>query len=399
MDDERSSAVRLTLVFCFLAALCEGFDVQTAGVAAAGLRDELRPTPAELGWFFSASGAGLLVGAIIGGRLADHIGRRTVVTTSLAIFGVCSLLTSFAGTMPTLTAARALTGLGLGGAMPNLIAIAADTSVAKARNTAIAIIYLGMPLGGATASAIILAIPTDAWRTVFRVGGIAPLVIAAGMTMWMPASRSLPSAPLSGHAEPTTMLHALFGRGRRSTTLVVWVGFFLVNLTLHLMLNWLPLLMLGRGLGSDQAAVSQIAFSIGGATTSLVLGWLLDSRWQRASILGTIVSLPIVLLLLATSPPRGELLVCLVLLLGGAILGQQVIAFGAASSFYPARVRGAGMGSAVAAGRLGSLAGPLFAATLLSAGRTPSDVLIGLLPIGVVCGASIGILGWRNLRA
>ena len=41
---------------CFLVPLCEGFDIQAAGIAAAGLRNELHPSPQVLGFFFSAIG-------------------------------------------------------------------------------------------------------------------------------------------------------------------------------------------------------------------------------------------------------------------------------------------------------------------------------------------------------
>src|SRR6266850_1107286 len=90
---------RLTVVLCFLAAMCEGFDVQAAGVAAAGLRAEFSPSDFWLGLFFSASGAGLLIGAATGGRLADRIGRKPVLVFSLATFGLFSLLTTLAGDM------------------------------------------------------------------------------------------------------------------------------------------------------------------------------------------------------------------------------------------------------------------------------------------------------------
>src|SRR6185503_20995404 len=117
MASERAqpaSGLLLTLGICFIASMCEGMDVQAAGVAAAGISHALRPTPGQLGVFFTAANAGLLVGAMVGGRLADRIGRKPVLTASLLAFGVCSLLTAGAWDMPTLTLARLATGLGLG---------------------------------------------------------------------------------------------------------------------------------------------------------------------------------------------------------------------------------------------------------------------------------------------
>jgi AAHS family 3-hydroxyphenylpropionic acid transporter len=397
-DVDNSPTARLTVCFCFLAALCEGFDVQAAGVAAAGLSHDLHPTSSELGIFFAASGAGLLVGALVGGRIADRVGRKAVLVSSIAMFGFFSLLTSVAWDMQSLSAARLLTGLGLGGAMPNLIALAADASRAQSRNASIAITYIGMPLGAVIASMIILLVPLEAWRLVFRVGGIAPLIMVPLMIAFMPVSRAAPAAHASAAIRATGILSELFGQGRWPTTVLLWVAFFLIVLTLHLMLNWLPLLLLGRGLIKTQAAFAQVGFNVGGAAAALWMGTLLDSRWQRLSIAVSVVTLPVMLFLIATSPPQAALLLVLASLLGGGILAEQVIVYAVASACYPLAARGTGMGAAVAAGRLGSLVGPLFVAWLIAAGRSPAQVLVGVLPIVIVCGVCVGILGWCIFR-
>ena len=404
MDDAqgRRTAAR-TVFFCFLGALCEGFDIQAAGVAAGGLSRDFRPTPGALGVFFSASGAGLLIGAVLGGRIADRVGRKTVLVASIVAFGIFSFLTSLATGMPSLTAMRLLTGLGLGAAMPNLIALAADVSRAGSRNTSVAISYVGMPLGGAVASLLVFLMPLAAWRSLFQAGGIAPLLIAPLMGRYLPAAKpgsertaqhtaSIPARPSAG------MWRELFGHGRAFSTLFLWLGFFLIVLTLHLMLNWLPLLLLGRGLLKSQAAIAQFAFGVSGAAAAFWLGSLLDSRWQRTSIAVSLVMCPVVMLFIAIAPPRPGVLLVLASLLGSAILASQVIVYAAASAVYPVACRGTGVGAAVGAGRLGSLVGPLFAASLLAAGRSPAQVLIGVLPIAVVGGVCAGFLGWRELR-
>jgi AAHS family 3-hydroxyphenylpropionic acid transporter len=71
-----AAALRTTIIFCVFAAMCEGIDLQAAGVAAPGIAAEFRPTPGQFGTFFSASTLGLLFGALIGGRVADSIGRK-----------------------------------------------------------------------------------------------------------------------------------------------------------------------------------------------------------------------------------------------------------------------------------------------------------------------------------
>src|SRR5476649_1940003 len=103
-----ADAARATIIFCVLAALCEGIDLQAAGVAAAGIAPEFKPAPGDLGTFFSASTVGLFFGALLGGRLADSIGRKSVLVGSIALFGVFSLLTAHAHSMTELTWARLL---------------------------------------------------------------------------------------------------------------------------------------------------------------------------------------------------------------------------------------------------------------------------------------------------
>jgi AAHS family 3-hydroxyphenylpropionic acid transporter len=162
-------------------------------------------------------------------------------------------------------------------------------------------------------------------------------------------------------------------------------------------LNWLPFLLLTRGLLKEQAAMAQAGFNVGGAVTGFWIGVLLDRRWRRVSIAASLVMLPVILFLLAVSPARPELLLGLTFLPGGAISAEQVIVYAVATSCYSVAARGTGVGAAVAAGRLGSLAGPLFAASFLAAGRGPSQVLLGVIPIVVACGICVGLLGWREL--
>ena len=393
--DPRASA--RTIVFCVLGALCEGFDVQAAGITAAGLSHELHPTPQALGLFFGASGAGLMIGALIGGRASDLVGRKAVLVASIAAFGICSLLTSVAPDMRSLIGARFLTGLGLGGAMPNLLALAADVSGPNKRSGSIATAYAGMPLGAVAGSLIVTATPLEAWRVIFQVGGAAPLVVVPLMIRYLPAMAPAAQGFTNAAARRATAIHALFGEGRAATTLLLWAAFFLIVLTLHLMLNWLPLLLMGRGLLKEHAAIAQAAFNVGGAATGLSVGVLLDSRWKRMTIGISLISLPLILLFMATCPPVPSLFIGLAFLLGGSILSEQVILYAVTSASYAPASRGTGMGTAVAVGRSGSLVGPLVAAALLAAGRSPSQVLISVLPIVVACGAAVGVLGWRKL--
>jgi AAHS family 3-hydroxyphenylpropionic acid transporter len=403
IDSPAQPRAPIALVFCFLAALCEGYDVQAAGVAAAGIAAEFHATAGQLGLFFGAGGLGLALGAVIGGRLADRVGRKAVLVASIGSFGLFAMASTFAVDMTTLTCMRVLMGLGLGGAMPNLIALSADASRAGSRNASIATTYIGMPLGGTLASLVVVALAAEQWRSVFWIGGAAPLAIAITMALFMPVSARVDPVrdagrPLQASRPASSFGRDLFSEGRLGSTLLLWIGFFLCVLTLHLMLNWLPLLLQGRGLSKTAAATAQAAFNVGGAMGGLLTGALLDTRRRALAIATNILILPAVLLLLAISHSSSGLMVALASLLGVAVLSLQVILYGVAGIVYTPAARGTGMGAAVGWGRMGSIAGPTFAALLVGAGRTPAQVLLGVLPIAVFCGIAVAILGRCHYR-
>ena len=394
---ETSPSAALILGLCFLAALCEGFDVQAAGVTAGGIAKDFHSTPGALGWFFSAANIGLLIGALIGGRLSDRVGRKSVLIGSLVTFGVFSLATAFTRDMQALTIVRLLTGLGLGGAMPNIIATAAGVRGGAPKGGDIAFTYIGMPLGGAVASVLVVFLPADHWRQVFLVGGVTPLLTAVAMALLLPAILNRPaSAAPAASGVQVGALAELFGGGRLPRTLVLWLGYFLAVLTLHLLLNWLPLLLTAQGLTKTQAAMAQVGFNVGGGAGALMVGRMLDTRLRPIGVMATVVALPLVLLSLALV--HGPVTAALAIVLGAAILAMQVILFSVAGAFYPEHIRGTGLGVTVGVGRTGSITGPVLAGILLAAGGSSVQVLMGLLPMAVVGGACALFLAWRAPR-
>lgn len=126
------------LVLVFLAAIIEGFDLQAAGVAVPKLVSAFGLSPSQLGVFLSSAPLGLVLGALCGGMIADRFGRRNGVALSLVVFGLFSIGTAFSDTFEHLAAMQFLTGVGLGGALPNLIAIAAESVSPERRGRAVA---------------------------------------------------------------------------------------------------------------------------------------------------------------------------------------------------------------------------------------------------------------------
>jgi AAHS family 3-hydroxyphenylpropionic acid transporter len=374
----------ITILFCVLVALCEGIDLQAAGVAAGGIGAEFKPSPDQFGTFFSASTFGLFLGAIIGGRLADSIGRKKVLVVSIGLFGLFSLLTSLAPDVHSLIWARALTGLGLGGALPMLLALVTESSAAESQSATVAMVYAAMPLGGALASLVVMLIATSHWRTIFIVGGVFPLLLAPLIAIGLPESAAfqrahkIPSKPGEGS------FTALLADGRARRTLLLWATFLLQLLLLYMLLNWLPSLLVSDGFSSVQAAGAQIGFNLGGVFSAVLIGRMLGGRLRNVVIGVIFVALPILLVLLAISPPQFGIIASAVFFLGCAVLAAQAFLYVSAPVVYPTRIRGMGVGTAVAFGRIGAIIGPKLGGMLKAAAHGPSQLLLDLLPVVIV---------------
>ncbi len=383
----RLSAV-LTLFLCFCTATIEGIDLQSMGLAAPKLRTEFGLAPHELGNVLFASPIGLFFGAFIGGRLADLWGRKAALIIAMLVFGAFQLSTVWAPGYEALLAIRFLCGLGLGGALPNLIALTSEASGGKNNILNVVITAAGMPTGGALASFIAFSGGAHAdWRVIFYVGGIAPLVLGPLMFLLLPESQVFKAAKAAADqaGQKLNSLTVLFGGSRVLATLTLWIAFFGTTLVTYLLLNWLPILMGSKGFSPTQASSIQIWFNVGAAVGSIFMGWLMQRKPSRLILIICYGGLAASLFALAGVSGGVELESVVVAVTGAFLLGAQYILYGLSPLFYPPANRGTGTGGAVAIGRLGSAMGPQLAAFLIAGGRSTTEVLQSLLP---VCGVS-----------
>jgi AAHS family 3-hydroxyphenylpropionic acid transporter len=394
-------ATGLVLALCMAAALLEGVDIQSIGAVAPRLLHALHLKPADLGPVLTASTVGLLIGAAAGGRLADRFGFRVVLVSTIALMGLASCATALAHDAPTLFAARFLTGLGLGGSMPIVLALISGAVPQARRGAAVSAVYAGMPFGGAIAAGVTLFGAADDWRSVFLVGGLIPLALAPALALLPDRAGSAPErASERGPARAIApVTEVLFGEGRALATLLLWLSFALTLLILYLLLSWLPTLMASRGYGRETVALVQVAFDLGGAAACLAAGILLDGKRRGGFIVAVYGLLGLSVAGLATLSAGPGLEIALGAVLGAAVLLAQTVLYDAAPRLYPAAVRGTGVGWAVALGRIGSIAGPLLGGALVAHGSSPSQVLMRLTPVVALAGVGTLLHEWRARTA
>src|SRR6266702_8731429 len=221
------SGTAVTLGLCFAIALLEGLDLQSVGVAAPRMAREFGLSFAQMGLAFSAGTFGLLPGAMFGGRLADRIGRKRVLVMSACLFGLLSIATALVSDFHTLVIVRVLTGIGLGGALPNLIALSSEAVESRSRSTAVSVMYCGIPFGGVIASAIgVLSAGDTEWRHIFYFGGAGPLVLVPLLLVFLADSKAFTKASHNGHAKPAPVGAILFGGTRGLSTAHIWISYF-----------------------------------------------------------------------------------------------------------------------------------------------------------------------------
>ncbi|WP_230509407.1 3-(3-hydroxy-phenyl)propionate transporter MhpT [Paraburkholderia sp. MMS20-SJTR3] len=388
----------MTLGLCFAIALLEGLDLQSVGVAAPRMAREFGLSVGQMGLAFSAGTFGLLPGAMFGGRLADRIGRKRVLLISASLFGLLSIMTALVSDFHTLVLVRVLTGIGLGGALPNLIALSSEAVEPHRRGTAVSVMYCGIPFGGAIASVIgVMSAGDGDWRHIFYVGGVGPLLLVPLLMLFLRDSSAFAKASHDGRLKPAPIGNVLFGDSRGPSTVQIWVSYFCTLIVLYFLLNWLPSLMASRGLSRPEVGTVQIFFNIGGGLGTLFIGMLMDRIRQSVVVAGMYVGIIASLAGLAVSPGFGAL-VAAAFFAGTFVVGGQSVLYALSAAFYPTAMRGTGVGAAVAVGRIGSVVGPLAAGALLAMGRSSSTVIGASIPVTVIAaGAALMLL--RRPRA
>ena len=356
-----------------LTIVVDGLDIQLLGNAIPTLMREWSLPRSAFSTALSMSPLGMLIGGALGGWLGDRIGRRTALLASVMTFGALTAITATAESVDMLGILRFVTGLGLGGALPNAAALASEYVSARHRPFAVTLTIVCVPLGGMLAAFLSARmIPAYGWRALFVVCGLAPVVVGAVLFRVLPES---PGFLAGGRQGPRASVRQLFAPGLLRDTLGLFGAFFFCLLANYL--GFLLLVPTLTGAGFTQPAASDLLgwWNIGGVVGAVTGGLVIQKLGSKVTMLGltalAIVSAGILATMgLDPSDTTGLLTMCI--LLGGTLNAVQTTMYALAVNVYPTEIRGTGIGTSIAVGRVGNVIAAYVGNFALDRGGTPA---------------------------
>lgn len=379
------------LLWSFLVISFDGYDLVVYGTVVPVLIEQWNLTSVEAGAMGSYGLFGMMFGAIIFGTLADRIGRKNVIAVTLILFSLFTLLCGFAETPTYFSTFRFFAGLGLGGIMPNVIALLTDYAPRNMRSMIVSIVLCGYSVGGILAPLLgILLMPSFGWESIFWVAGL-PLLALPFMYKQLPetASRLIrtgkkeelmtilaklsPESKFNKNDEfldieisaTKVPVIGLFKEHRALSTLMFWLAFFSCLLMVYGLNTWLPKLMIQAGYGLNSSLGFLIALQSGAIIGTLIIARLCDKYGSKRMLVPMYASGAVALTLLGFGG-NTFVIYLLVAIAGAATIGSQNIVQAYVSQYYPPYIRSTALGTASGIGRIGGMLGPLLGGFLLS---------------------------------
>ena len=399
-------------LLCAAVLFVDGFDVQGITYVVPTLTREWGLVRGQLWPALTGGLVGVMLGAMFLAPLADRIGRRKVIVWSCVAFGALTLLTPAVDSLAPLVVLRFFTGLGLGAALPNAIGLASEYAPHKKRALIVMFVGSGISLGAIGAGAVAARfVVSHGWESVFIVGGLLPLLLAAALARWLPESIRFAALIPSRQTEAKGLLRQitpgigadadiaivshdpeggkatvldLFNDGRGVATVCLWVAFFMSLLNVYLAINWLPTSLEASGFTAPQASAMTSLYHVGGVVGTYAIGLLMDRLGAHRMVLVALLFAGVGFYTFATVTDLQQWPTTAVLMLAGVgVIGAQVGATALASMTYPVAMRATGLGWALGVGRVGSIIGPTIIGLMLATADARSVYLWCLAPIFV----------------
>lgn len=395
-----STYQKLVTLLAAVALIFDGFDIQILGFAIPSLMHDWRVPRGDFGPVLAVGLAGMAIGGPLLGYCGDRFGRRISLIFCVTIFGVATVGTALVHGFFGLTALRLLTGIGTGGALPNVSALVAEFAPLRRRASAVKLTILCLPLGGMLGGMLAAwVLPKFGWRGLYAAGGSLPLVFAAIMLAALPESplflarhsekwdqltrllnrmgHSIPPGssfenPAERAATQSRSVRTLFAPLLARETIGLWIAFFFCLGSIYLVFGWLPTMLTTRGLSIAIASTGLAAYNFGGVIGILIWAVLVPILGSRRPMLsGALACAASALaLLLVPIQVHGEhwlLILCLGIngLLANAV---QTSMYALAAHVYPTSIRATGVAYSSAMGRTGGLLASLFGSHIIQVG-------------------------------
>jgi MFS transporter, AAHS family, 4-hydroxybenzoate transporter len=413
-----------TMALCGMVIVLDGFDAQSIGFLAPSMANTMHIPVRTFGPVFGAALFGLMISSMTAGLFADRWGRKWPIIVSAISFGVFAALTPRATTLNQLELLRFCTGLGLGGALANVVALLSEYAPKRMLSVYVSILFCGMPLGavlGGVVSWVIL--PRWGWQSVFYAGGGLPLALSLVLIFVLPESVRFLEVRGADHREiakimarispdlanpdlyaalsredrrkPIPVIY-LFTDGRALGTFLLWIPYFMNLLILYFVVSWLPSLLQQAGAPVSAGITAVVLFSVGGMAGSFVAGYMME-RWGTFPVLlAQFVASTLLIVSLAYSQSF-LMTMGITLVLGFAVQSAQGALGALAATFYPTAIRSTGVGWALGVGRIGSIVGPMLGGLMLTLHWGPRQIfLAGAIP--ALCAAVATLLSLWRLR-
>jgi AAHS family 4-hydroxybenzoate transporter-like MFS transporter len=415
----------LIVALCFLIVAIDGFDTAAIGFLAPAIRAEWNLGPAQLAPLFGAGLAGLMAGAFVFGPLADKFGRKNILLVCVLFFALACLASGYSSSLWELVVWRFLTGLGLGGAMPNSVTLTSEFCPEKRRSFLVTTMFCGFTVGSALGGLASANLVEDyGWRSVLILGGVLPLALVPLMVWKLPESvrylvmegkgldrvastlrRIAPDESFVGarfvvaENKPKGFpVGHLFRKDLLRGTLLLWIAFFMSLLVIYLLSSWLPTLIKSTGVSLKTASLVTTMFQVGGTIGAILLGWLMD-RVDAHRVLAVSYALAGVFIAAIGSLAGLPWVVGLVVFCAGfCISGSQVGANALAATFYPTDCRATGVSWANGVGRIGSVLGSVGGGAMLSMDLSLATVFVIVGIPAVLAGVTMFVLGQLRTR-
>ncbi|MFV1944005.1 aromatic acid/H+ symport family MFS transporter [Pseudomonas luteola] len=378
------------LFWCALIIIFDGYDLVIYGVVLPVLMKEWGLTPLQAGSLGSYALFGMMFGALIFGPLSDRIGRKRSIMTCVILFSGFTVLNGFARNPLEFGICRFIAGLGIGGVMPNVVALMTEYSPKRLRSTLVAIMFSGYSVGGMLSAGLgIVLLPRFGWQIVFYIA-IIPLLLLPLILRFLPESVGFllrqghtdTAAHILHCIEPgyvpalddqfqmpigksqRTPVFELFRDGRAVSTVMLWVAFFCCLLMVYALNSWLPKLMNTAGYGLSSSLAFLLALNVGAIFGAVGGGWLGDRINLQRVLVTFFLLAAISISLLGFKSPTG-VLYGLIAIAGATTIGTQILAYACVAQFYPLTIRSTGLGWASGIGRIGAIVGPLLGGALV----------------------------------